>query len=69
MPVVGGWDDGDFDLSGFVDDVDLTILAGNWQNGVPPAGAAGLVGSVPEPASALVLVLGFAGLIRRRISR
>jgi len=52
------WNDGDFDGDSAVTLADLSILAFNWGVGVAPP--------VPEPASALLLIAGAAGLIRRR---
>ena len=53
----GGWGKGEFDGTAPVQDADLSLLLANWTG----AGAA-----VPEPASALVLLLGFAGAALRR---
>ena len=50
------WTQGDFNGDGCVDDLDLTALAVNWQQGP----------NLPEPASALILLLGFAGAAYRR---
>ncbi|MBN2022673.1 MAG: BNR-4 repeat-containing protein [Pirellulales bacterium] len=47
---------GDFNRDGRVDDLDLAILSANWQD-APGAPA------LPEPASAVLLVLGLATLL------
>ena len=61
----GGWGRGEFDGTAPVQDADLSLLLANWtvagQARLPAAG-----GQVPEPASALVLLLGFAGAALRR---
>jgi hypothetical protein len=78
----GLWASGDFDYNGTIDVNDLGILATNWQAGVgapltPTDGhpwaftdalaAIGLGGaSVPEPTTALLMVLGPLALRRRR---
>ena len=63
------WENGDFNGDGIVDDLDLTALAVNWQQGCGGGGNfadAVAAANVPEPASALVMLLGFAGVARRR---
>jgi len=52
------WNNGDFDGDSAVTLADLSILAFNWN--------VGTAGAIPEPASALLLIAGTAGLIRRR---
>ncbi len=64
--IISRWEQGNFTETGFgdtdVDDIDLAFLLGNW-TGPPPAGA-----SVPEPVSAVLLLIGapVAALRRRR---
>ena len=53
-----GWGKGDFNASGDVDDDDLSLLLSNW------TGSGG--GTIPEPATIGLLILGGIGLIRRR---
>ena len=64
------WEHGDFDGNGIVDDLDLTALAVNWQQGCGGGGsfADAVAGQnlIPEPGSALLLLLGFAGAVSRR---
>ena len=63
------WENGDFNGDGIVDDLDLTALAVNWQQGCGGGGsfAAALAATnVPEPATVLIMVLGFAGAAYRR---
>ena len=52
-----GWGRGDFNASQDVDDDDLSLLLANW-TGSPPV--------VPEPATAGLLVLGAAAILRRK---
>ncbi|WP_145445687.1 hypothetical protein [Mucisphaera calidilacus] len=54
-----GWEDGDFNDDGTVDLLDLSILAGNFDTSAP---------GVPEPAVASLILLGSAGLMRRRVA-
>ena len=64
------WEDGDFNGDGIVDDLDLTALAVNWQQGCGGGGSLAdslAAANVPEPVSAVLLLAGFAGTIRRRI--
>ncbi len=56
---------GDWSGNGYISDADLNLLLANWNSGTPPTGSA----TVPEPSFALVLMLGFAGLIRQRRKR
>ncbi|MDY7010423.1 MAG: PEP-CTERM sorting domain-containing protein, partial [Planctomycetota bacterium] len=53
------WDEGDFNDDDLVDDSDLNWLLTNWT--YPPASS-----SVPEPASAMLLLLGMIAVLRRR---
>ena len=53
------WSGGNFNGDGVVNDADLSLLLANW-------GPVGGSGAVPEPASAFVLLLGFAGAALRR---
>ena len=54
------WANGEFSGTPPVDDDDLSLLLANW-TGAPPAPI-----SVPEPASAALLVLGGLAVLRRR---
>lgn len=57
------WLGGDFDQSGYVDANDLTIMAQNWQTSTVGASLADVMhsmtplGTVPEPAAAMLVVL------------
>lgn len=71
----GGWTDGDFNGDGWVDLIDVGIVATYWQAGAASptmrftdALAATPLG-VPEPASALLLAVGAAMLAAGRESR
>ena len=55
----GGWGKGEFDGIAPVEDSDLSLLLANWT----------VAGQVPEPASALLLLAGFAGAVLRRNKR
>ncbi len=55
---------GDVDVSGTVDEDYLSLLLAHWNEGTPPTGA-----PIPEPASALILLLGLACAARRRMRR
>ena len=52
----GGWGRGEFDGIAPVQDADLSLLLANWT----------AAGAVPEPASAFVLLVGFAAATLRR---
>ena len=52
----GGWGRGEFDGAAPVQDNDLSLLLANWT----------AAGAVPEPASALVMLLGACAVSRRR---
>ena len=54
----GGWGKGEFSGSAPVNDDDLSLLLANW------SGSSG--GAVPEPASAMLALLGGSVLVRRR---
>ena len=56
------WGHGDFDRDGDVDLDDFGVLKNNF-------GTGGTGEEIPEPACAAVLLLGFAGLARRRKRR
>ena len=51
-----GWNKGNFNGDNIVDDDDLSLLLSNWTGS----------GAVPEPASALLVLLGASVLARRR---
>ncbi len=58
------WASGDFDDSDMVDFLDLSALSGNFNaSSTPPA-----VGAVPEPASAVLVLMGLAAAGMRRRS-
>ena len=64
------WQYGDFDGDGIVDDLDLTALAVNWQQGCGGGGSfadawASVRAGVPEPTTLALLTLGGLTLIRR----
>jgi hypothetical protein len=73
------WQKGDFNYDGWVDLVDLTKLATNWQAGVgnplgsplgPILASLGLPNvSVPEPSTIGLATLGLTGLMARRRRR
>ncbi|QDU70769.1 dockerin type I domain-containing protein [Mucisphaera calidilacus] len=58
------FEQGDANGDGFVDLLDLSVLASTFGNSVPGL-TGGSRGSVPEPASALLLTLGLACLRRQ----
>jgi hypothetical protein len=58
---VGGWGEGDFDGSGDVQFPDFVLLADNFGNSSDSAAA-----SVPEPSTALLLLLGLTCLLYTR---
>ena len=64
------WEHCDFDCNGIVDDLDLTALAVNWQQG---CGGGSLAeawataqANVPEPATMTLLALGGLAALRLR---
>ena len=57
----GTWQEGDFNADGIADGLDYVIWSSNYQTGCPAS-----PGAVPEPSSALVLILGICALLRRR---
>ena len=59
----GGFGDGDTDFNGVIDVVDLGILANDYGK-TYQIGAGG--GTVPEPATLWLLVLGVSGALGRR---
>ena len=62
------WTDGDFNDDGVVGIADLVALAGNYgldMGVVAAAGAAPPADSVPEPATALLLIAGVTMIVRR----
>jgi hypothetical protein len=46
----------------FVGIADLNVVLGNWNAGTPP----GQETSIPEPASVLMMMPGFAAVLRRK---
>jgi hypothetical protein len=79
---ITGWDQGDFNYDGLVNAADFNELAANFNQGVSGAASAGDVAaldafavanglslptsSVPEPASAVMLVVAGLGILARR---
>ncbi|MEZ6193031.1 MAG: PEP-CTERM sorting domain-containing protein [Phycisphaerales bacterium] len=57
---------GDLNGDGFVGIEDLNAVLGNWNAGTPPMD---VLTSVPEPAGAVLMLTGIAGLSRRRCRR
>jgi hypothetical protein len=64
----GMWDNADFNYSGTVTLADFNILFNNFGGTASGGGAEPLGTPVPEPASALVVLIGGAALMRRRRS-
>ena len=58
------WEHGEFSGAPPVSDADLSVILANWNMGSPTGAAA-----IPEPASALILLLGLPYLARRRARR
>ena len=58
------WQEGDFNADGIADGLDYVVWSNNYLQGCP-----GRPGAVPEPTSALVLILGICALRRRRRGR
>jgi len=79
---ITGWDQGDFNYDGLVNAADFNALAANFNQGVSGAASAGDIAaldafaaanglslptsSVPEPASAAMIVMAGLGTLRRR---
>ena len=76
---VSGWDAGDFNYDGAANGADFALLASNFNKGASQgavssdlaavdsfAASNGLLASVPEPASAGLLILGAVGTLARR---
>jgi hypothetical protein len=82
---ITGWDQGDFNYDGLVNSADFNALAANFNQGVSgPASASDFAAldafavanglslptsSVPEPASAAMIVMAGLGMVRRRRRR
>ena len=67
----GIWQDADFTGDGVVNGLDLSALAGNWQANAAGAGTAfddavTVLGSIPEPTCAVLLLGGFTLIVARR---
>ena len=63
------WAEGDFDFNGNVDPADLAAFGLAWApNGIAFPSDSGM-GVVPEPATALMLLIGMAGLLLYRKRR
>ena len=64
------WSEGDFNEDGVVDYLDLGLMSCNYDLlGGAGDGGTGDLATVPEPASAAILVLGGAAILRRRRGR
>jgi hypothetical protein len=72
---VTGWDQGDFNYNNVVDGTDFGDLAANFNKGASGAAwdalvafaqANGLMADVPEPAGALLMLIGVPIMLRRR---
>jgi len=79
---ITGWDQGDFNYDGLVNAADFNELAANFNQGISGAASAGNIAaldafaaanglslptsSVPEPASAAMLVMAGLGILTRR---
>jgi hypothetical protein len=82
---ITGWDQGDFNYDGLVNAADFNDLAANFNQGASGAASAGDVAaldafaaanglslptsSVPEPASAVMIVMAATGILCRRRHR
>jgi len=67
----GTWDTGDFNSDDFVDTGDLAILASpfNFEMSGPAPAITAAVGSVPEPSTAVALLIGLFSLAATRRKR
>ena len=61
-----GWSSGDFNFDGAVSAPDYILLKTNFGRSVPIPDSVSIPGSVPEPATLSLLVLGSLALLRRR---
>jgi len=81
---ITGWDEGDFNYDGLVNAADFNELAANFNQGVSGASAGDFAAldafavanglslptsSVPEPESAVMMVMAASGILRRRRHR
>jgi len=55
------WAEGDFNGNAMVDVGDLGVFASNYGTVSPP--------TIPEPASAILLLLGFSGVLCKRMKK